>query len=101
VKRPLTQAERAAENQRNWLIREEQKARETRGDKGAMETWMRITRVVISREARAGRSDVYAAYSLVNRLFMAAVRKRAAGDRRLWDDLLRYAQQVVEREPRH
>lgn len=99
--RPLTRAERAAMNRHEFMIREEEKAREKRGDKGAMEIWFRNAYMVISQEAKAGRTDVYAAYALVNRLFVAAVRKRAAGDRRLWDDLLRYAQAVVDREPRH
>ncbi|MGK5497302.1 hypothetical protein [Streptomyces sp. URMC 125] len=64
-----------------------------------MEFWLRVTRSRIAKDVKAGRGDVYAGFTLVCRLFMAAMDKRAAGDRRLWDDLLRYAQQVVDAHP--
>lgn len=99
--RPLTRQERSVENRQTWYSEEERKARESRGEQGAMEFWLRITRSRIAKEIKAGRSDVWAGFALVCRLFMVAVDKRAAGDRRLWDDLLRYAHQVVEQAPSH
>jgi len=95
VNRPLTRQERSVENRRNWFMEEEQKARSERGERGAMESWLRMTRSRIAKEVRAGREDVLAAYSLVNRLFMVALERRTGGDRRTWDDLLKYAQAVV------
>ncbi|MFE7777652.1 hypothetical protein ACFU5O_27890 [Streptomyces sp. NPDC057445] len=100
--RPLTSVERSAQNRIAWLADEERAARESRGEKGAMEFWLRLTRSQIAKEIKAGRCDVYAGFTLVCRLFMTATDRRAAGDRRLWDDLLRYAEQVVEQNhPRH
>ncbi|WP_245205797.1 hypothetical protein [Kitasatospora sp. RG8] len=64
-----------------------------------MEFWLRVTRSQITKEIRAGRTDTWAAFALVVRLFREAMRKRAAGDERLWGDLLRYAQDVVDRTP--
>lgn len=97
--RPLTSVERAAEKRRTWYADEERKARESRGEQGAMEFWLRVTRSRIAKEIKAGRPDAWAGFALVCRLFMAAIDKRATGDRRLWDDLMRYAQQVVEQSP--
>jgi hypothetical protein len=99
VTRPLTSSERSAAKRLAWYKDEERNARESRGEQGAMEFWLRITRSRIAKEIKAGRSDVYAAFTLVCRLFQAAMDKRAAGDRRLWDDLLQYAQRVVEQNP--
>ncbi len=97
--RPLTSTERRVESRRDWYIEEEEKARESRGEQGAMEFWLRVTRSQITKEIRAGRTDTWAAFALVVRLFREAMRKRAAGDERLWVDLLRYAQDVVDRTP--
>ncbi|GGO98659.1 hypothetical protein [Wenjunlia tyrosinilytica] len=97
--RPLSSVERAAGKRRTWLVEEERKARESRGEQGAMEFWLRLTRSRIAKDIKAGRGDVYAGFTLVCRLFTAAMDKRAAGDRRLWDDLLTYAQQVVDHKP--
>lgn len=97
--RPLTSAELSAEKRHVWYAKEEREARESRGEKGQMEFWLRITRSRIAKEIKAGRSDALAGFALVLRLFMTAIDKRAAGDRRLWDDLLRYAHQVVDRTP--
>lgn len=99
--RPLTSSEYRVENRRNWFRDEEQKARVQRGEQGAMEFWLRITRSHIAKEKKQGRTDVFAAYALVNRLFLTAVQRRAAGDRRIWDDLLKYAEAVVDRHPPH
>jgi hypothetical protein len=96
VTRPLTRLERQAETRRNWYTDEERKARESRGEQGAMEFWLRITRSQIAKDIKAGRSDVLAAFTLVCRLFTTAMERRAAGDRRTWDDLLKYAQAVVD-----
>jgi hypothetical protein len=99
VKRPLTSVERRAEFRRRWYIDEEEKARASRGEQGAMEFWLRVARSQIAKEAKAGRTDVWAGFALVCRLMMTAMQQRAAGDRRIWEDLLRYAQQVVEDHP--
>ncbi|MFI1585596.1 hypothetical protein [Embleya sp. NPDC020630] len=64
-----------------------------------MEFWLRLTRSAIAKDVKAGRCDAWAAYALVNRLFLAAMQRRAAGDRRIWDDLLKYAEAVVDRNP--
>ena len=95
MNRPLTRQERSAEGRRNWFVEEEQKAKAGRGERGAMESWLRMARSLIAKEARAGREDVFPAYALVNRLFMVAIQRRASGDRRTWDDLLKYADAVV------
>lgn len=94
--RPLTSAERSAKKRDAWLRDEARKARESRGEQGQMEFWLRLTRSRIAKDIKAGRGDVYAAFALVCRLFMEAMDKRAAGDRRLWDDLLQYAQRVID-----
>ncbi|MET8787990.1 hypothetical protein [Streptomyces sp. NPDC004589] len=100
--RPLSSAERSAEKRKNWLTEEERKARESRGEQGRMEFWLRVTRSRIAKDIKAGRSDVYAGFTLVCRLFMTAMDKRAEGDARIWNDLVRYAQQVLEQSsPRH
>jgi len=99
VSRPLTSIERTAEFRRGWYIGEEQKARESRGDKGAMEFWLRMTRSQISKEVRAGRGDVLAGFALVCRLFMTAAQARATGDNRAWDGLMQYAKGVVDARP--
>jgi hypothetical protein len=78
-------------------VQEERRAREARGEQGAMEFWLRMTRSQITKDVRAGRDDTLAAFALVNRLFMVAIRKRASGDVRVWNDLLRYAGEVVAR----
>ncbi|MCX5055089.1 hypothetical protein [Streptomyces sp. NBC_00474] len=97
--RPLSSAERSVKKRQGWLMEEERKARESRGEQGQMEFWLRLTRSRIAKDIKAGRGDVWAGFTLVCRLFMTAMDKRAAGDRRLWDDLLRYAQQVVDHNP--
>jgi hypothetical protein len=89
----------AADRRRSWWQKEEAHSRETRGEQGHMEFWLRLARARIAKGNRAGQSDVYAAFALVCRLFMTAMDTRDAGDRRLWEDLLRYAQQVVEQNP--
>lgn len=94
--RPLTSVERSAENKRTWREEEERRARESRGEQGHMEFWLRDTRAGIAKEVRAGRADVYRAFGLVCRLFKVAMERRARGDKRLWEDLLRYAVQVLE-----
>ncbi|MFJ9855282.1 hypothetical protein [Streptomyces sp. NPDC101150] len=100
--RPLTSIERSAENRRTWYTEEERKARESRGEQGQMEFWLRITRSRIAKDVKAGRGDVYVGFAQICRLFMTAMDKRAAGDARLWNDLLRYAEQVLAKyPPRH
>lgn len=97
--RPRTSAELSGERRRNWIMEEERKAVESRGEQGRMEFWLRLTRSRIAKNIKVGRGDVYAAFALVCRLFMTAMDKRAAGDPRLWNDLVQYAQQVVEKNP--
>lgn len=64
-----------------------------------MEFWLRAARSQIAKEIEAGRTDTWAGFALVCRLLMTAMQKRAAGDPRVWDDLLGYAQKVVEQHP--
>ncbi|MFF7250021.1 hypothetical protein ACFZBU_39735 [Embleya sp. NPDC008237] len=97
--RPLTQLELGQDFRQNWYIEQEKQARRTRGELGAMEFWLRITRAEIAREVRAGRSDVLPGFALVLRLFLVAIHKRRTGDRRIWNDLVQYAKAVVDPEP--
>ncbi|WP_410540533.1 hypothetical protein [Streptomyces sp. KL2] len=100
--RPLTSVERSTQKRLDWLRAEERKAVESRGEQGRMEFWLRLTRSRIAKDIKAGRGDVYAGFALVCRLFMEAMDKRAAGDARLWNHLMQYAQQVLEQSsPRH
>ncbi|WP_329453183.1 hypothetical protein OG894_42045 (plasmid) [Streptomyces sp. NBC_01724] len=99
TRRPLTRIERQTENRHSWYLEQESKARESRGDRGAMEFWLRLTRSQIAQEIKAGRTDTWAGFALVCRLFITAMQKRAGGDRRFWDDLLKYAQDVVDANP--
>ena len=92
--RPLTRTERTRENQTNWYADQERHAREERGEQGAMEFWLRITRSRIAKEKKAGREDVLPAFALLCRLFMTALDKRSS-DPRTWNDLRQYAHQVV------
>lgn len=93
---PLTNVERSVVNQRNWYAEEERKSREGRGDLGAMEFWVRLTRARMAKEAKAGRGDVHCGFSLVCQLFLVAMDRRASGDARTWNDVLRYAEAVLE-----
>ncbi|KNE83376.1 hypothetical protein AB0B04_19575 [Streptomyces xinghaiensis] len=97
--RPLSSAEMSAQKRLEWLQGEERKAVESRGEKGRMEFWLRLTRSRITKDIKAGRSDVYSGFTQVCRLFMLAMDKRAAGDARLWNQLMQYAQQVLEQNP--
>ncbi|MFB7211058.1 hypothetical protein [Streptomyces sp. NPDC056255] len=97
--RPLSSAERSAERRQNWLKDEAVKARESRGEAGQMEFWLRITRSRIAKDVKAGRGDVYSGFTLICRLFTTAMDQRAEGDGRIWNDLLRYAEQVVTKHP--
>jgi len=95
---PLSRAERTEEFKRSYFARQQQTARDNRGgDRGDMEFWLGRTRSMIAAEAKYGRTDVLRAFALLCRLFMAALARRAAGDGRLWDDLMAYAHQVVEK----
>ncbi|WP_331743033.1 hypothetical protein OG239_42935 (plasmid) [Streptomyces sp. NBC_00868] len=97
--RPLSSAERSAERRRNWLKGEADKARESRGEVGQMEFWLRLARSRIAKDAKAGRGDVHVGFAQICRLFITAMDKRAEGDGRIWNDLLTYAQQVLEKNP--
>lgn len=100
--RPLTSVERSVQGRNNWLKDEERKAIESRGEKGRMEFWLRAARSRIVKDVNAGRGDVIAGFALVCRLFMLVLEKRAAGDPRLWDHLMKYADTVVQQHgPRH
>ncbi|MFH8736852.1 hypothetical protein [Streptomyces sp. NPDC017964] len=99
--RPLNKVERAAANRQNWLAKESRKARESRGDLGAMEFWIRVTRSDISKALRSGHADVLHAFTQVCRLFRVALAQRAAGKPRLMQDLLTYAEQVLDKHPDH
>ncbi|MFD7532234.1 hypothetical protein ACFV8E_32345 [Streptomyces sp. NPDC059849] len=99
MNRPLSSAERSAERRQNWLKDEAEKARESRGEAGQMEFWLRIARSRIAKDVKAGRGDVYSGFALICRLFITAMDQRVEGDGRIWNDLLRYADQVVAKHP--
>lgn len=99
MNRPLSGAERSVERRRNWLKEEADKARESRGELGQMEFWLRIARSRIAKDVKAGRGDVYVGFALICQLFITAMDKRAEGDGRIWSDLLQYAEQVVAKHP--
>jgi hypothetical protein len=80
----------------SWLQEEERKAIESRGEIGRMEFWLRLTRSEITKEVKAGRGDVIAAFTLVCRLFKLVLEKRQAGDPRLFDHLMQYADTVLK-----
>ena len=75
---------------------EERKAIESRGEIGRMEFWLRLTRSEITKEVKAGRGDVIAAFTLVCRLFKLVLEKRQTGDPRLFDHLMQYADTVLK-----
>ncbi|WP_202551279.1 hypothetical protein [Streptomyces sp. SID8352] len=100
--RPLSSIERSIQGRVGWLEEEERKAIESRGETGRMEFWLRVTRTEITREVKAGRSDVLTAFTLVCRLFRLVLEKRQAGDPRLFDHLMQYADTVLKQHgPRH
>ncbi|MET9077886.1 hypothetical protein ABZX95_38385 [Streptomyces sp. NPDC004232] len=94
--RPLSSVERSVQGRNGWLQAEERKAIESRGEIGRMEFWLRVTRSEITREIKAGRGDVITAFTLVCRLFKLVLEKRAAGDSRLFDHLMQYADTVLK-----
>jgi hypothetical protein len=96
VTRPLTSVERSIQGRNGWLKEEERKAIESRGEIGRMEFWLRLTRSEITKEVRAGRGDVITAFTLVCRLFKLVLEKRQAGDPRLFDHLMQYADTVLK-----
>ncbi|MFF8556556.1 hypothetical protein ACF058_27470 [Streptomyces sp. NPDC015501] len=93
--RPLSSAECSIQGRTGWLREEERKAVESRGDIGRMEFWLRVTRTEIAREIKTGRDDVITAFTLVCRLFKLVLEKRQAGDPRLFDHLMQYADTVL------
>ncbi|MFF3967896.1 hypothetical protein ACFYZI_40870 [Streptomyces griseorubiginosus] len=93
--RPLSSIERSIQGRNSWLQDEERKAIERRGEIGRMEFWLRVTRSEITREVKAGRGDVLTAFTLVCRLFKLVLEKRQAGDPRLFDHLMQYADTVL------
>ncbi|WP_411575195.1 hypothetical protein [Streptomyces fradiae] len=100
--RPLSSIERSIQGRNSWLQEEERKSVESRGETGRMEFWLRVTRTEITREVKAGRSDVLTAFTLVCRLFKLVLEKRQAGDPRLFDHLMQYADTVLKQHgPRH
>jgi hypothetical protein len=102
VTRPLSSVERSIQGRNGWLQEEERKSIERRGEIGRMEFWLRVTRSEIAREVKAGRGDVIAAFTLVCRLFKLVLEKRQAGDPRLFDHLMQYADTVLKQHgPRH
>jgi hypothetical protein len=96
VTRPLTSVERSIQGRNGWLKEEERKAIESRGEIGRMEFWLRLTRSEITKEVKAGRGDVIAGFTLVCRLFKLVLEKRQAGDPRLFDHLMQYADTVLK-----
>ncbi|GAA2500863.1 hypothetical protein GCM10010406_41760 [Streptomyces thermolineatus] len=94
--RPLTSVERSVRGRMSWLQEEERKAIESRGEIGRMEFWLRLARSEITKEVKAGRGDVIAAFTLVCRLFKLVLEKRQAGDPRLFDHLMQYADTVLK-----
>jgi hypothetical protein len=97
--RPLTHLELGQDFRQSWYVEQEKTARGKRGERGAMESWLRITRAEIAKEVKAGRLDVWPGFALVLRLFLAAIHKRRQGDPRIWNDLLQYAKAVVDPDP--
>ncbi|MGW0801353.1 hypothetical protein [Streptomyces sp. NPDC002692] len=94
--RPLSSVERSIQGRNGWLREEERKAIESRGEIGRMEFWLRVTRSEIAKESKAGRGDVITAFTLVCRLFRLVLEKRQAGDPRLFDHLMQYADTVLK-----
>ncbi|MEU9072401.1 hypothetical protein AB0D60_36630 [Streptomyces sp. NPDC048306] len=94
--RPLTSVERSIQGRMSWLQGEERKAIESRGEIGRMEFWLRLTRSEITKEVKAGHGDVIAGFTLVCRLFKLVLEKRRAGDPRLFDHLMQYADTVLK-----
>ncbi|MDX3403394.1 MULTISPECIES: hypothetical protein [unclassified Streptomyces] len=94
--RPLTSVERSIQGRMSWLQEEERKAIESRGEIGRMEFWLRLTRSEITKEVKAGRGDVIAGFTQVCRLFKLVLEKRQAGDPRLFDHLMQYADTVLK-----
>ncbi|MEV8057172.1 hypothetical protein AB0P37_11735 [Streptomyces antimycoticus] len=99
MNRPLSSAERSAQRRQNWLKEEATKARDSRGEAGQMEFWLRLARSRMAKDVKAGRGDVYSGFALICRLFMTAMDQRVEGDGRIWNDLLKYAEQVVVKHP--
>ncbi|MFB7260632.1 hypothetical protein ACFCXH_00455 [Streptomyces nojiriensis] len=99
MNRPLSSAERSVQRRQNWLKDEAAKARESRGEAGLMEFWLRLARSRMVKDVKAGREDVYSGFALICRLFITALDQRVEGDGRIWNDLLRYADQVVAKHP--
>lgn len=100
--RPLSSVERSIQGRNGWLQEEERRAIESRGEIGRMEFWLRVTRSQITKEVKAGRDDVITAFTLVCRLFKLVLEKRQAGDPRLFDHLMQYADTVLKQHgPRH
>ncbi|WP_030387949.1 hypothetical protein [Streptomyces sp. NRRL S-241] len=94
--RPLSSTERSIQGRNGWLQEEERKAIDSRGETGRMEFWLRVTRTEIAREVKAGRADVLTAFAMVCRLFRLVLEKRQAGDPRLFDHLMQYADTVLK-----
>ncbi|MFJ4931647.1 hypothetical protein [Streptomyces sp. NPDC088736] len=94
--RPLSSVERSIQGRNGWLREEERKAIESRGEIGRMEFWLRVTRSEIAKESKSGRGDVITAFTLVCRLFRLVLEKRQAGDPRLFDHLMQYADTVLK-----
>ncbi|WP_172387702.1 hypothetical protein [Streptomyces sp. MNP-20] len=99
MNRPLTGRERASGNRRAWYLKEQEQGIAKRGERGAMEFWLRFTRSWIAKETKAGRVDVLAGFTLVCRAFTAAMQQRAAGDPRVWKSLLEFMEQIVRSYP--
>ncbi|MCL7430134.1 hypothetical protein [Streptomyces sp. YS415] len=99
MNRPLSSAERSEQRRQNWLKEEATKARDSRGEAGQMEFWLRLARSRMAKDVKAGRGDVYSGFALICRLFITAMDQRVEGDGRIWNDLLRYAEQVVTKHP--
>lgn len=99
--RPLTRQERSAQNR--WDAYDVGKARERRGEKGASEEWLRLTRTLLAQAAKApgmNRDEPYEAFALVLRHFKVALEQRLNPDEEpeLWNDLLGYSRLVLEAE---
>ncbi len=101
MNRPLTSVEIASERRRGWYIGEENKARQSRGERGAMEFWLRLVRSQIAKDAKnepVGREETVIGFALVCRLFLTALQHRET-NRRIWDDLIGYADNIVTNFP--
>ncbi|MFJ1757307.1 hypothetical protein [Kitasatospora sp. NPDC088134] len=100
MNRPLTGEERTAHNRRAHFRKIEESAIRSRGeDKGSADSWLQILKARLVKDARAGNPDIWSGWVAICRMVLSALQRRAAGDRRIWDQVVAYAEQVCEMYP--